>query len=61
MICVAHRLSNLARADRLLVMQEGGVFVAGFWRMELRGAGRGCDVWKSSPDFIFRKDSNNLS
>ena len=23
MICVAHRLSNLARADRLLVLQEG--------------------------------------
>ena len=22
-ICVAHRLSNLARADRLLVLQEG--------------------------------------
>ncbi|CAJ1334173.1 unnamed protein product [Effrenium voratum] len=29
MICVAHRLSNLARADRLLVMQEGRVVEEG--------------------------------
>lgn len=28
-ICVAHRLSNLARADRLLVLQEGRVVEEG--------------------------------
>ena len=46
-LVIAHRLSTAARADRIVVMDEGRVVEVGTHRELLGAGGRYADMWRS--------------